>query len=142
MNYFQSTKKEAGGTATQTVLWSNSDVTQPFSQTSITLNESANNYDELRIVLLKTNTDSNITANQYATTWRISDLNQPYSKRAFATCLAAATGEYSSYWTRGYRLSTNGEILVCEPAVAEKGDYTHGEANYIGIPVEIVGIKY
>ena len=121
-----------GGTPTQTLLWENPSPRKSFSSTTITLSNSASNFDIVKITAKRYYTDSSI--NDTLTTYFM------YTNNAVSDVIYSYTSNSDLYY-RCYYLVSGDTTIRFESAYNYNGS-SASTANYYLIPIQVIGIKY
>jgi hypothetical protein len=128
--------KGGGGSETETVLWENSSPTSAFAAKTVTLSDSLENYDKLRIYAIRTTgTSDNVVSFDVNIAEDLDYFVSGENKMAFSISMLGesyrysrigyiTTGKNGVYFTTAYRLNS-----------------TSGHNTSYCVPVKISGIK-
>lgn len=122
-----------GGEPTETVLWENTSTTTYFPQTTITLSDDLNNYDEVRFYVKRAVNDSTGADKYSATKLDYNSEEGSQTKVAFSS-LNLFNGASPYYRMLLFNLSSGTSATISAQKPNGSGD--------IAYPVKITGVKY
>ena len=120
-----------GATQTETVLWTNSAPTNNFSEQTVTLAETINNYDYLKFTFLRTKSSSDTISVVVA----VSEFKKSVASADKPTLCMGSTGSYT--FVRRFYYVTD---TTCSIANALRINAAASDNSFV-IPLSIIGIK-
>jgi hypothetical protein len=128
--------KGGGGSETETVLWENSSPTSAFAAKTVTLSDSLENYDKLRIYAIRTtSTSDHVVSFDVNIAEDLDYFVSGENKMAFSISMQ---GEKYNYSRIGYITALKSGVYF---TTAYRMNATSGHNTGYCIPVKISGIK-
>jgi hypothetical protein len=128
--------KGGGGSETETVLWENSSPTSAFAAKTVTLSDSLENYDKLRIYAIRTTaTSDHVVSFDVNIAGELDYFVSGENKMAFSISML---GEKYNYSRIGYITTFKNGVYF---TTAYRVNSTSGHNTSYCVPVKISGIK-
>jgi hypothetical protein len=127
-----------GGSATETVLWTNGSPTSSFASQTVTLSQTIENFDYIKIVFRKSTTNADEGILILPTKTVKESLNNTAS--TYRCCIGLCVGNSNSTYVR--TIFVNSGVYDAIGIDTATRLNASGTSNITAIPTQIIGLKY